>query len=357
MQSEEDISTGVFFSCAVSATRIRGTGRVEHEASSADAAGVAKKVILAEPRGFCAGVRRAITVVEEALRIHGPPVYVRKEIVHNHRVVAELSRRGVVFVDSEDEVPEGAVCIFSAHGVAPQVRRNAEARRLDVIDATCPLVTKVHQEARRFADAGRSIVLIGHREHEEVEGTYGEAPHEITIVEKAEDVAHLELPGTAPLAFLTQTTLSVDETEDIVQALRRRYPSIVAPGTGDICYASQNRQDAVKVVAARSDLVLVVGSRNSSNSLRMVEVARSLGVPAYLVPEAEALDEGWLDGVRTVGVSSGASAPEVLVEELLGRLGRLGYLEIETARTAVEDVVFKPPAQLSAGRAARVPEE
>lgn len=310
-----------------------------------------KKVILAEPHGFCAGVRRAIEIVERALDIHGAPVYVRKQIVHNEHVVRRLEARGVIFVDSETEVPDGAVCIFSAHGVSPQVRGNAARRRLEVIDATCPLVAKVHQEARRFARDERTLILVGHADHEEIEGTYGEAPERTVIVENADEARKLDLPPETPTAYLTQTTLSVDETAEIVSILRERFPEIVGPGSEDICYASQNRQDAVKAIAKRSDLVLVVGSANSSNTIRMVEVARAAGTEARLLPDVERLDPEWLADVRTVGVSAGASAPEVLVEQVIERLGTLGYTDVETEVTARETVVFSPPSGL--GRSSR----
>ncbi|MFC4560998.1 4-hydroxy-3-methylbut-2-enyl diphosphate reductase [Nocardiopsis mangrovi] len=306
-----------------------------------------KKVVLAEPRSFCAGVRRAISIIELALERHGPPVYVRKEIVHNHHVVRTLRERGAVFVDSESEVPEGAVCVFSAHGVAPEVRDNARARRLDVIDATCPLVSKVHQEAVRFARGGRTLLLIGHAEHEEVEGTFGHAPDRTIVVEDVAGAERLDLPADTPVAYLTQTTLSVDETRDIIAVLERRFTDLLGPGTDDICYASQNRQDAVKAIVPRSDLVLVVGSRNSSNSIRMVEVARRLGTPAHLVPDAGELDPAWLEGVGTVGLSAGASAPEELVRGVLVVLAEHGYAHTELERVAEEDIVFTPPARLT----------
>ena len=300
-------------------------------------------VVLAEPRGFCAGVRRAIGVVERALDRHGPPVYVRKEIVHNAHVVSVLRRRGAVFVDSEEEVPPGSVCVFSAHGVSPAVRTTAAGRELRVIDATCPLVSKVHQEARRFARAGRTLLLIGHADHEEVEGTRGEAPERTIVVESEAAAERLDLPVDTPLAYLTQTTLSVDETAGVVAVLRRRFPDLVGPGTDDICYASQNRQDAVKELARRTDLVLVVGSPNSSNSVRMVEVAELAGAPARLVPDATHLVPEWFAGVRSVGLSAGASAPEVLVEEVLDRLRDMGYGKVQMATVATEDVVFSLP--------------
>ncbi|MFD9305779.1 4-hydroxy-3-methylbut-2-enyl diphosphate reductase [Streptomyces sp. NPDC060048] len=308
-----------------------------------------KKVILAEPRGFCAGVRRAIQIVEEALNKYGAPVYVRKEIVHNHYVVRSLEQRGAIFVDSEEEVPEGSVCVFSAHGVSPAVRTNAAHRDLDVIDATCPLVSKVHQEAIRYARDGKTILLIGHSDHEEVEGTFGEAPEATVIVEDVEAVAALDLPSDANVAYLSQTTLSLDETSGIIDALHEKFPAL--EGKGDICYASQNRQNAVKAIAQRSDLVLVVGSVNSSNSIRMVEVARDLGTAAHLVPEVGDLRTEWLEGVSSVGVSAGASAPEILIDQLLERLASLGYVDLELEQTAVENVVFSLPASLSGASA------
>jgi (E)-4-hydroxy-3-methyl-but-2-enyl pyrophosphate reductase len=305
-------------------------------------------VVLAEPRGFCAGVRRAIGVVERALDLHGAPVYVRKEIVHNAHVVSVLRRRGAVFVDSEAEVPPGAVCVFSAHGVSPEVRRTAAGRELRVIDATCPLVAKVHQEARRYARDGRTLLLIGHADHEEVEGTRGEAPERTIVVESEAAAERLDLPVDTPLAYLTQTTLSVDETVGVVDVLSRRFPDLVGPGSDDICYASQNRQDAVKAIAAETDFVLVVGSPNSSNSVRMVEVAELAGTPARLVPDVSHLDPQWLAGVRSVGLSAGASAPEVLVEEVLNRLRERFELTIEEVVVAEETVTFKLPAALHA---------
>lgn len=313
-----------------------------------------KKVILAEPRGFCAGVRRAIEIVERALEIYGAPVYVRKQIVHNEHVVRRLEARGARFVDSETEIPDGAVCIFSAHGVSPQVRGNAARRHLTVIDATCPLVAKVHQEARRFARDKQTLILIGHADHEEIEGTYGEAPDRTVIVENAYEAERLDLPPGTSAAYLTQTTLSVDDTAEIVSVLHRRFPGLVGPGSEDICYASQNRQNAVKEIAKRSDLVLVVGSANSSNTVRMVEVAQATGAAARLLPDATHLRPEWLTGVRTVGVSAGASAPEVLVEQVIERLGTLGFTDIETEVSARETVVFSPPLGLGRGRSGEV---
>ncbi|WP_280923521.1 4-hydroxy-3-methylbut-2-enyl diphosphate reductase, partial [Streptomyces palmae] len=305
-----------------------------------------KRVLLAEPRGFCAGVERAIGMVERALEIHGSPVYVRKQIIHNQYVVRQLEKRGAIFVESEEDVPEGEVCVFSAHGVSPAVRASADARELNVIDATCPLVSKVHQEAKRFAAGGRTILLIGHAEHEEVEGTVGEAPEHIVVVENLEDARTLQLPAGAEVSYLTQTTLSLDETRDIAAELLRRFPQLRGPGSDDVCYASQNRQSAVKELAAQADLVLVVGSDNSSNSVRMVEVAIRHGAESYLVNDVSKLDESWLRGVTTVGVTSGASAPEILVEQLVSRLAELGYGHVDTITTATEDVVFAMPGSL-----------
>ena len=305
-----------------------------------------KRVLLAAPRGYCAGVDRAVQIVERALDTLGSPVYVRKEIVHNRHVVSELEQRGAIFVDSEGEIPEGAVCIFSAHGVSPEVRRNAEQRRLQVIDATCPLVTKVHLEAKRFTRAGRKIVLVGHVGHEEIEGTAGEAPENTMVIENVEQIDALNLDNSEQLAYLTQTTLSVDDTGDVVAALRDRFADISGPHSNDICYATQNRQVAVKAIAPEADVVLIVGAINSSNSNRMVEVAEKAGTPAYLVPDVGDLDPAWLDGAETVGVSSGASAPEVLVERLVGRLAELGYRDVETKEVTSEDVTFSLPPWL-----------
>jgi 4-hydroxy-3-methylbut-2-enyl diphosphate reductase len=310
-----------------------------------------KRVVLAEPRSFCAGVQRAIEIVEAVLERFGPPVYVRKQIVHNHHVVRDLEERGAIFVDSESEVPRGSVCVFSAHGVSPEVRRGAQARDLTVIDATCPLVAKVHQEARRFAESGRTILLIGHAEHEEVEGTYGEAPARTLVVSTVADVHALDLPREAPVSYLTQTTLALDDTREIIEAMRERFDDLRGPGSDDICYASQNRQQAVKAVAARTDLVLVVGSENSSNSVRMVEVAQDAGTAARLLPDPADLDERWLAGARSVGVSAGASAPGALVNQLLARLAELGYDTVEVERTATEDIEFGLPSAVKGGAA------
>ena len=296
-------------------------------------------VLLAAPRGYCAGVDRAVEAVQDALRRHGPPVYVRKQIVHNLHVVRELEAQGAVFVEEETEVPEGAVVVLSAHGVAPEVYRNVEDRGLTVLDATCPLVTKVHLEARRFADADRTIVLIGHAGHEEVVGTTGQAPDRTILVQTVEEARRVELPP-GPLAYLTQTTLSVDETDQIISVLRERFPRIEAPPREDICYATQNRQDAVKALADRADVVLVIGSKNSSNSRRLAEVARERGTPAHLVDDETEVDLAWLRDAGIVGVTSGASAPERLVERMLSFLAGLGALEVEEVTLATERLRF-----------------
>ncbi|MFM9443094.1 4-hydroxy-3-methylbut-2-enyl diphosphate reductase [Streptomyces acidiscabies] len=317
-------------------------------------------VLLAAPRGACAGVHRAIETVERALEIHGAPVYVRKQIVHNEHVVRELEGKGARFVDSEEEVPAGAVCVFSAHGVSPQVRANARGRDLTVVDATCPLVAKVHQEAIRYARTKDTLILIGHADHEEIEGTYGEVPERTVVVADVAQARRLELaPGTRA-AYLTQTTLSVDDTAEIVAVLQERFPGLTGPGADDICYASQNRQNAVKAIAGRSDLVLVVGSANSSNSLRLVEVARAAGTPARLLTDPALLEAAWLTDVRTVGLTAGASVPEALVEQALGRLAELGFGEVGTEETVVESVTFRLPVELEEPResdAARQAEE
>lgn len=305
-----------------------------------------KKVILAAPRGYCAGVDRAVQMVERALETLGAPVYVRKEIVHNRHVVTELEKRGAIFVESEDDIPEGAVCIFSAHGVSPQVRQNAAERNLQVIDATCPLVTKVHLEAKRFARNGRKIVLVGHEGHEEIEGTAGEVPAGTFVIESVDQIDSLPVDASEPLAYLTQTTLSVDDTLEVVEALRGRYEDITGPHSDDICYATQNRQIAVKALAPGCDVVLIVGAFNSSNSNRLVEVAINSGTPAYLVPDETHLKEEWLLGAEVIGVSSGASAPEVLVDRLLEKLADLGYGTVETKTVTTEDVTFSLPPWL-----------
>jgi 4-hydroxy-3-methylbut-2-enyl diphosphate reductase len=308
--------------------------------------GAEKKIYLLKPRGFCAGVVRAIDVVKIALDLYGPPVYVRKEIVHNKHVVDELREAGAIFVEEIGEVPEGARAIFSAHGVAPEVRQEASHRRLEVIDATCPLVTKVHLEAVRFAREGYSIVLIGHKDHDEVIGTLGEVPDRTWLVETVGDVDKLVLPDPARVRYLTQTTLSLDETRDIVSRLTERFPLIQGPPAQDICYATENRQMAVKAVAAFCDLLLVVGSQNSSNSKRLVEVSDNAGVRAYLVNDWGEVDTTWLSGVRNVAVTAGASAPEHLVEELVGFLRDHGFHRLEEVELVDEDVRFSLPAEL-----------
>ena len=310
------------------------------------AAGVVKRVLLASPRGYCAGVERAVETVERALRLYGPPVYVRRQIVHNAHVVRDLETRGAVFVADESDVPEGATLVLSAHGVAPSVHRRAGERRLNTIDATCPLVTKVHVQARRYAADGYAIVLIGHAGHEEVEGTMGEAPHAISLVESVEDAEGLDLPDGQDVAYITQTTLSVDETAEIVSTLRRRFPHMRAPLREDICYATSNRQWAVKQMLAEIDLLLVIGSANSSNSNRLVEVARSGGVEAYLIEDETEIDEAWLDWAEIVGLTSGASAPESLVVRVCEWFRRRGVREIENFASVYEDVVFKLPVEL-----------
>ena len=303
-------------------------------------------MLLASPRGYCAGVERAVDTVERALRLYGRPVFVRKQIVHNSHVVRELEALGAVFVDSVDDVPEGATVVFSAHGVAPAVHAAAEARRLTTIDATCPLVTKVHTQARRYAQAGYSIVFIGHGGHEEVEGTMGEAPDAIVLVESAADAEALELPAGRRLAYITQTTLSVDETHEIVDVLRRRFPRIEGPAKEDICYATSNRQWAVKELLDDVDLLLVIGSSNSSNSKRLVEVARAAGVSSFLIDDANQIEPAWTEGVETVGVTSGASAPERLVQDVCDWFRARGVSDVSEHRSAHEDVVFRVPVEL-----------
>ena len=305
-----------------------------------------ERVLLAWPRGYCAGVERAVDSVERALRIFGSPVYVRKQIVHNLHVVRDLENKGAVFVEEETEVPEGATVILSAHGVAPEVYGNAEARSLTVIDATCPLVTKVHLEARRFARDDRTILLIGHEGHEEVIGTSGEAPAHIVLVGSPEEARTVEVPDPEKVAYLSQTTLSVDETEEVIDVLRERFPAIQAPPRDDICYATQNRQEAVKDLAAQADVILVIGSENSSNSNRLVEVARSIGTPAFLIDDESEIDPSWVEGRDTVGVTSGASAPEWLVERVVDHLRSLGASTVEQLRTVEEHMRFSLPAQV-----------
>ena len=302
-----------------------------------------EKILLAAPRGYCAGVDRAVQTVERALARYGPPVYVRKEIVHNKHVVEQLRARGAIFVETETEVPEGSVTVFSAHGVAPSVHENAAARHLRTIDATCPLVTKVHVEARRFAADGYTIVLVGHDGHEEVEGTMGEAPDHMVLVQTEQDVDELVLADPERVAYISQTTLSVDETRGIIDRLRERFPAIIGPRTDDICYATTNRQAAVRQLATACELVLVIGSRNSSNSQRLVEVARDYGARAQLMDNARELDEAWLEGVRILGISSGASAPEELVQELVALFRARGVSDISELTVTREDVRFMLP--------------
>lgn len=307
-----------------------------------------KRLVLASPRGYCAGVERAVDTVEQALERWGPPVYVRKQIVHNAHVVRELEERGAIFVESEEEVPEGETVVFSAHGVAPAVYANAETRRLRTIDATCPLVTKVHSEARHYAAQGYTVLLIGHAGHEEVEGTMGEAPGAIVLVQSAEEAETLALEKTERLAYITQTTLSVDETGAIVDVLKRRFPHLRGPKKEDICYATSNRQWAVKAMLEQVDLLLVIGSRNSSNSNRLVEVSQAAGVPARLIDDELEIEEGWLSGVEAVGLTSGASAPEVLVQRVCEWFRARGVEDFRTQDGVREDVFFRLPAAVRA---------
>jgi len=307
---------------------------------------VARKILLLKPRGFCAGVVRAVDIVNLALEYCGAPIYVHKEIVHNTRVVSELSAKGAVFVESVEEVPEGAWVVYSAHGVSPVVRRKAVARRLRVIDATCPLVTKVHLEAMRFARMGYSIVLIGHKDHDEVIGTIGEAPAQTWLVSSEQEVAALELPNPDKVAYLTQTTLSLDEAEGIIATLKIKFPRVIGPPAQDICYATENRQVAVKAVAPDCDLLLVVGSENSSNSNRLVEVAHNAGMPAHLIEDEQAIRLEWLRRVQTVGVTAGASAPERLVAQVVQFLKMNGFGQLEEVETVAEDVRFALPPEL-----------
>ncbi|CAN5167753.1 4-hydroxy-3-methylbut-2-enyl diphosphate reductase [soil metagenome] len=312
-----------------------------------------ERVLLAAPRGYCAGVDRAVETVEKALDMHGAPVYVRKEIVHNKRVVEQLAERGAIFVEEETEVPEGELVVFSAHGVAPAVHENAAARNLRTIDATCPLVTKVHVSARKFAEQGYAIIMIGHAGHEETEGTMGEAPESITLVETIEDADAVEVPDPDHVAFITQTTLSVDETAGIIQRLRERFPKIVSSKSEDICYATTNRQIAVKQLAAECELVLVIGSTNSSNSNRLVEVAREHGADSYLIDNASQVEEEWLEGVETLGITSGASAPEELVRELVEFFRERGSEDISELKTVDESVRFMLPKKIRSEMAAQ----
>ena len=307
----------------------------------------AKKILLAAPRGYCAGVDRAVVAVEKALDQFGSPVYVRKEIVHNVEVVASLTERGAIFVNEVDEVPEGSHLVFSAHGVSPKVKSDAFDRNLMAIDATCPLVTKVHREAERFSRTGFHILLVGHEGHEEVEGTMGHAPDQTTLVNNPAEADIIEVPETENLIWLSQTTLSVDETMETVRRLRARFPHLQDPPSDDICYATQNRQVAIKKIAPECDLVLVVGSSNSSNSVRLVEVALETGArAAYRIDYASEVKQEWLDGVSTIGISSGASVPEYLVDELLSDIRAAGFSHVETVTTATEDLMFSLPKEL-----------
>jgi 4-hydroxy-3-methylbut-2-enyl diphosphate reductase len=307
---------------------------------------VSKRILVAAPRSFCAGVVRAIDIVEKLLDQHGPPVYVRHEIVHNVHVVRDLEARGAVFVDSEDEVPEGELIVLSAHGVAPQVYEKCAERGLKIVDAVCPLVSKVHAEARRYAARGHKIALVGHAGHVEVEGTMGEAPESIVLVETPEDARQLEVENGEQVAYITQTTLSLDDTSDVVDALRERFPDLIGPPSADICYATQNRQDAVKRICEEATLLLVVGSKTSSNANRLVEVARDRGARAHLIDDETDLDPGWLEGHETVGLTAGASSPDVLVDRVVARLADLGFGEREEVEITREDVFFRLPAEL-----------
>ncbi len=311
-----------------------------------------KRVLLLKPRGFCAGVVRAIDIVNIALETFGAPIYVRKEIVHNSFVVNELAAKGAIFVDDIDQVPEGMRVIYSAHGVSPAVRENSKQRKLKVIDATCPLVTKVHVEAIKFAKQGYSLVLIGHRDHDEIEGTLGEAPDVTQVVSSVEEVQALAVPDPDRVAYLTQTTLSLDEARDIIQALKEKFPNIAGPHSQDICYATENRQVAVKNVAHQADLVLVVGSTNSSNSNRLVEVSQNLGTNSYLIDKAEDIRAEWLEGVGSVAITAGASAPEVLVQGVVAFLSERGYGDVDEVEVMPENVRFGLPPEIAQAAAA-----
>jgi 4-hydroxy-3-methylbut-2-enyl diphosphate reductase len=304
------------------------------------------RVVLAQPRGFCAGVERAIEIVERAIKHYGPPVYVRHEIVHNKRVVEDLKAKGAIFVEELHEVPEGAITVFSAHGVAEKVEHDAALRKLPVIDATCPLVAKVHKEGQRYAELGNEVVLIGHKGHPEVEGTMGRIPGTVHLVSKAADVDRLAVADPTKLSYVTQTTLSVDDTRDVIEALRRRFPAIVGPDVKDICYATQNRQAAVRELAREVDVILVVGAKNSSNSNRLREIGAEMGVASYLIDDAGQLDPRWLKGAEAVGITAGASAPEELVQELIERLRDFGAVEVEMLDGIQENVQFKLPPEL-----------
>lgn len=308
---------------------------------------MSKRVLLAAPRGYCAGVDRAVQTVEKALDLYGAPVYVRKQIVHNKHVVSSLEERGAIFVEENEEVPEGSTVIFSAHGVSPAVHESAAKRQLKTIDATCPLVTKVHHEVKRYAQDDLTILLIGHKGHEEVEGTAGEAPDRVILVDGIDSIDSIKVPDENKVAWLSQTTLSVDETLTMVSALKKRFPNLIDPPSDDICYATQNRQGAIKQIAPQADLVLVVGSKNSSNSVRLVEVALEYGAKAsYLIDYASEAKEEWLTGVKTVGVTSGASVPEILVKDLLSWLAERGYGEVETITAIEESLIFAIPQEL-----------
>jgi len=308
---------------------------------------MSKRVLLAAPRGYCAGVDRAVVTVEKALELYGAPVYVRKQIVHNKHVVESLEKKGAIFVDETDQVPEGARVVFSAHGVSPKVHEEAASRQLKTIDATCPLVTKVHQEARRFAADNLQILLIGHNGHEEVEGTAGEAPDHIRLVDGLEEARTIEIDPNRPVAWLSQTTLSVDETLEMVGTLKERFPQLQDPPSDDICYATQNRQVAIKQIAPQTELVLVVGSTNSSNSVRLVEVAKEYGAKAaYLIDYASEVKDEWFEGVETIGVTSGASVPELLVKDLLEELARRGFSDVTEFRAMEESLLFALPPEL-----------
>ena len=304
------------------------------------------RVLLAQPRGFCAGVERAIEIVERALKMFGPPVYVRHEIVHNKHVVESLRNKGAVFVEELTDIPEGAVTIFSAHGVSEAVANEAERRKLPVIDATCPLVSKVHKEGKNHAREGREVILIGHAGHPEVEGTQGRIPGGVHLVSSADEVSDVKVNDGERVAYVTQTTLSVDETRDVIMALKDRFPTISGPDVKDICYATQNRQMAVRKLADRADLLLVVGARNSSNSNRLREIGDEFGIPSYLIDDAEGFDPSWLDGVETIGITAGASAPEELVLDLIHRLDDFGRVSVEEVGGIQENLHFKLPRSL-----------
>ena len=308
---------------------------------------MSKRVLLAAPRGYCAGVDRAVQTVEKALNLYGAPVYVRKQIVHNKHVVTSLEARGAIFVEENEEVPEGSIVIFSAHGVSPAVHASAAERNLKTIDATCPLVTKVHHEVKRFAQEDLTILLIGHKGHEEVEGTAGEAPNRVILVDGIDEIDSIQVADENRVAWLSQTTLSVDETLTTVAALKKRFPNLMDPPSDDICYATQNRQGAIKQIAPQADLVLVVGSRNSSNSVRLVEVALEYGAKAsYLIDYATEAEEKWLEGVETIGITSGASVPEILVKDLLEWLAVRGFKDVETITATEESLTFAMPQEL-----------